>query len=67
MSVHTGEAPRGYLENEGITFKRIAADGDSRRVCATVAMMEKNHSELLAKLIEMDGRIVRLETQRLIQ
>lgn len=30
-------------------------------------LIEKNHSELLTKPIEMDGRILRLETQRLIQ
>ena len=28
----------------------------------TRAMMEKNHSELLTKLIEMDSRILRLES-----
>lgn len=30
-------------------------------------LFEKHHSEIMAKLIEMDNRIVRLEAQRLIQ
>lgn len=31
------------------------------------SLIEKHHSEIMAKLIEMDNRIVRLESQRLIQ
>ncbi len=35
------------------------------RDCAS--LIERHHSEIMAKLIEMDNRIVRLESQRLIQ
>jgi hypothetical protein len=31
------------------------------------SLMERHHSEIMAKLIEMDNRILRLESQRLIQ
>ncbi len=30
-------------------------------------LIERHHSEMMAKLIEMDNRILRLESQRLIQ
>ena len=38
-----------------------AENGDLR------ILIERHHSEIMAKLIEMDNRIVRLESQRLIQ
>lgn len=31
------------------------------------SLIERHHSELMSKLIEMDNRILRLESQRLIQ
>jgi hypothetical protein len=31
------------------------------------SLMERHHSEVMSKLIDMDNRILRLESQRLIQ
>ena len=64
------ELLRAEIHSEGAILRKEMAEfrSETRGEIAELRLLiEKQHSEVMAKLIDMDNRILRLESQRLVQ